>query len=61
MNPDQKLALLRDLLVASEIERDAVLKAKQTHIDTLRQRIDQLLSSTQPKITDVVDPIEAKS
>jgi len=61
MNPDQRMALLRDLLVASEIERDAIIKAKQTHIDTLRQRIDQLLSFTQPKIADAIEPTEVKS
>jgi uncharacterized protein involved in tolerance to divalent cations len=61
MNPDQRMALLRDLLVASEIERDAIIKAKQTHIDTLRQRIDQLLSFTQPKAAEVADSNEVKS
>jgi hypothetical protein len=46
MDEALKLALTRDLLIYSEKERDAVLKAKQTHIDDLRQRFEMLLGKT---------------
>lgn len=58
MNPEQKLALLRDLLVASEVERDAVLKAKQQHIDTLRQRVDQIMSFNKPADTSDINEVK---
>lgn len=53
MDEPLKAALLRDLLSYSEKERDAILKAKQTHIDDLRQRFDMLLGKTIPAATDV--------
>lgn len=48
MDEALKAALLRDLLAYSELERDAIIKAKQTHIDNLRQRLEMLLGKASP-------------
>ena len=56
MNPVQRLALLRNILTASEIERDAIIKAKQTHIDALRQLLDQAMNNgTSAEVAVVVE------
>jgi hypothetical protein len=48
MDLELKAGLIRDLLTYSEKERDAVLLAKQNHINDLRQRFDALLGKASP-------------
>ena len=45
MNPAQKLALLRNVMQASETRSTAVLKAEQEYAGTLRQLIDAAITN----------------